>query len=119
MSEVRIILGTMTIGPAIGNAHANGSVNALPAFCQTPPSAAHSQLLALVSSARALVKSGPEAGKVMIDTASAYQNGCTEEVLGDLISSDPTLRGKISIHVSRRASPIRVHLRPLLASAPK
>jgi len=34
----------------------------------------------------------------MIDTASVYQNGFTEQVLGDIISSTPELIGKISIH---------------------
>lgn len=34
----------------------------------------------------------------MIDTASAYQNGFTERVLGEIISSTPELRDKISIH---------------------
>jgi hypothetical protein len=50
-----------------------GSMNFLPAYCQTPPNVAHAQLLALLNSNRAIVKDGIESGKVMIDTASAYQ----------------------------------------------
>jgi aryl-alcohol dehydrogenase-like predicted oxidoreductase len=35
---------------------------------------------------------------VLIDTASAYQNGHTEKVLGTLLAAHPELRAKISIH---------------------
>jgi aryl-alcohol dehydrogenase-like predicted oxidoreductase len=96
--SVRLILGTMTIGPAVGNAHIDGSKNGLPAWCQTPPDVAAQQLQALVNCPAALVQSGPEAGKYMIDTASAYQNGCTEMVLGQILAADPALRSKLSIH---------------------
>lgn len=80
MPKVRIVLGTMTFGPAVGNAHIDGKYNPLPAYCQTPPSCAKAQLLALLNSPAALVEDGPEKGKCLIDTASAYQNGFTEKV---------------------------------------
>lgn len=99
-TPVRIILGTMTIGPAVGNKHVvdGAKNNPLPAYCQTPPSVAEEQLKALVAAAVALVRNGPEVGKVMIDTASAYQNNHTEKVLGDILARNPFLRDKISIH---------------------
>ena len=96
--NVRLVLGTMTIGPAIGNAHVDGTVNALPAWCQTPPEVARLQLINLIHCPAALVTFGPETGKVMIDTASAYQNGHTELILGEILASDPELRSRISIH---------------------
>lgn len=102
--SVRLILGTMTIGPSIGNNHADGKHGKLPYWCQTPPDVARAQLKALCSSDAALVKDGPEKGKVMIDTASVYQNWHTEKVLGDIISSDPELRSKLSIHTKANAA---------------
>jgi len=101
--SVRVILGTMTIGPAIGNSHDDGKYAPLKFWCQTPPDVARAQLKALCSSDVALVKDGPEKGKMMIDTASAYQNWQTEKVLGDIISSDPELRAKLSIHTKANA----------------
>ena len=115
----------MTIGPAIGSAHAgfipsfeaivsvrfhpshlrttDGKHNKLPFFAQTTPEVAHKQIRALLAAAHAYAEGGSEHGKIMIDTASAYQNSHTERVLGDIIASDPELRSKLSIHTKANA----------------
>ena len=43
-------------------------------------------------------KRSAEAGKVLLDTASAYQNWCTESTLGTIFAANPDLRAQISIH---------------------
>ena len=92
-------MGTMTIGPAHGNAHIDGSKNPLPAWCQTNPEEAAEQLQALLNCPAATVVAGPEAGKVMLDTASAYQNWCTESTLGEIIAKLPEdQKAKVSVH---------------------
>jgi ankyrin repeat protein len=50
--HVRIIMGTMTIGPAVGDAHSDGTHTAMQSWCQTPPDAAAQQLRALASTDR-------------------------------------------------------------------
>jgi aflatoxin B1 aldehyde reductase len=97
-TSVRVVLGTMTIGPAIGNAHMTGEHCDLPAWCQTPPDVALQQLQALASCAHARVASGPEAGKVLLDTASIYQNWACEETLGKIFAEHPDLRAQFSVH---------------------
>lgn len=86
------------MGPAVGTAHATGTRNTLPFYCQTAPDIAEAQLRALAACTYARVTAGPEAGKVLLDTASAYQNGCTEETLGNIFAAHPDLRKQFSIH---------------------
>eukprot|EP00808_Paulinella_micropora_P015491 g11393.t1 len=100
---VRVVLGTMTMGPAIGKDHCDGSVTDMPMWAQTPPSVAFAQLKAFTGCAEAVVRSGPEQGKYLIDTAFIYQNGCTEKVLGDLLTKHPQLRSCVSIHTKANA----------------
>lgn len=95
---VRLVLGTMTMGPAAGTDHMDGQHTTMPSYCQTPPDVALEQLQALVDCPAARVSSGPEAGKVLLDTASAYQNWCTESTLGTIFAANPDLRAQISIH---------------------
>ena len=90
-SCVRVVLGTMTMGPAVGNAHVDGTHTAMKSWCQTPPDVAALQLKALFACPHACVKGGPEDGKVLVDTASAYQNWQTEKVLGAIFAADPEL----------------------------
>ena len=80
--RVRVVLGTMTMGPAIGDQHNDNAHSPLPSYCQTPPDVALQQLQLLIAAPHARVKEGPEAGKYMIDTASIYQDWCTESTLG-------------------------------------
>lgn len=95
---VRVILGTMTMGPAVGGDHCDGSHNDLDAYCQTPPSVALEQLRALCACPAARVASGPEQGKVLVDTATAYQNWETERTLGDIFAAHPEIRSQVSLH---------------------
>lgn len=95
---VRLVLGTMTMGPATGTSHMDGQHTTMPSYCQTPPEVAMQQLQALVDCPAARVSSGPEAGKVLVDTASAYQNWCTESTLGTIFATNPELRAQVSIH---------------------
>lgn len=96
-SGVRVILGTMTFGPAVGNAHIAAN-SPLKMWCQTPPDVARAQLNALANTPHAIVQSGPEQGKVLLDTAIVYQDQHTEKVLGQIFKADPELRAKFSIH---------------------
>ena len=95
---MRVVLGTMTMGPAVGSAHADGTHTDLAAFCQTPPVVALAQLQALCDCPAARVVSGPEKGKVLVDTASIYQNWATEETLGAIFKAHPALRAQVSLH---------------------
>ena len=96
----RLVLGTMTIGPAVGDAHSDGTHTnmmscTLPHYsfhrpadrwlslqrrgtgCQTPPDVAAAQLRALVDAAHAAAGPGaPEEGKFLVDTASAVLPLC-------------------------------------------
>eukprot|EP01050_Picozoa_sp_SAG11_P020866 SAG11_NODE_3599_length_2346_cov_3.414775_5_plen_148_part_00 len=63
-TPVRLVLGTMTIGPALGTEHMDGTHTTMPSYCQTPPEVAVQQLHALIMTSAARVPSGPEAGKV-------------------------------------------------------
>ena len=91
---VRIVLGTMTIGPSVGDAHSDGTHTGMKSWCQTPPEVAAEQLKALVAAAHAYTGSGePEERKVLVDTASAYQNWQTEKILGDIFAANPELCG--------------------------
>eukprot|EP00457_Paulinella_chromatophora_P005414 gb/GEZN01005431.1/.p1 GENE.gb/GEZN01005431.1/~~gb/GEZN01005431.1/.p1 ORF type:complete len:463 (+),score=60.70 gb/GEZN01005431.1/:97-1485(+) len=100
---VRVIMGTMTIGPAVGKEHIDGSLIDLPMYAQTPPSVALAQLKALLSCREAMIKEGPEQGKFLLDTASVYQNGCTETVIGDLLTAHPEYRVNLSLHTKCNA----------------
>ena len=91
-AQVELVLGTMTIGPAIGSAHMDGTHTEMPSFCQTPPEVAEAQLRAIVACTHARATSGPDKGKLMLDTASQYQNWATEETLGRIFASHPELR---------------------------
>jgi hypothetical protein len=76
--RVRAVMGTMTMGPGVGDAHMDGKHSTLPSWCQTPPDVAAAQLAAFASCPDAMIVGGPEDGKVLLDTASAYQNWTTE-----------------------------------------
>ena len=40
---VRIVLGTMTMGPTLGDDHMDGTFTTMPMSCQTPPDVAEAQ----------------------------------------------------------------------------
>lgn len=105
VNGIRVALGTMTIGPAIGSAHITGEHSLLPSYCQTPPEDALRQIELLVATERAFnpLSDVPEAGKVMIDTASLYQNWETESVVGSILAARPDLRTSISVHSKANA----------------
>ena len=66
---------------------------------QTSVEVAKAQLEAFASSATAAVKGGPGAqsvGQVLVDTAIVYQQGATEETIGQILSDNPALRSQIS-----------------------
>ena len=100
----RIVLGTMTFGPALGSDHMDGSHTSMPMNCQTPPDVAEAQLRALADCAAAQVGEGPEAGKVLVDTAVIYQNTHTEATLGRIFGANPDLRARCSIHTKVNAA---------------
>jgi len=56
------------------------------------------QLEALVNCKAAYVTSGPEAGKVLVDTARIYQNGESEETIGAILKEHPEWAKVISLH---------------------
>ena len=97
-AQVELVLGTMTIGPAIGSAHMDGTHTEMPSYCQTPPEVAEAQLHAMIACSHARATSGPDKGKLMLDTASQYQNWATEETLGRIFASHPELRREFAIH---------------------
>jgi len=81
-NRVRVLLGTGTWGP-------NG---------QTKKEVASKQLKTLIDNPLARVKSGPEQGKIMVDTARMYHSGESEKMLGALLRENPSWRSQISIH---------------------
>ena len=97
-AQVELVLGTMTIGPAVGNAHMDGSHTEMPSYCQTPPEVAEAQLRAMAACEHARATAGPDKGKLMLDTASQYQNWATEETLGRIFHAHPELRREFAIH---------------------
>jgi len=101
------VLGTMTMGPEIGSKHMDGKYTTMPMHCQTPPDVAEAQLRAFAATAQ--VMGGPEAGKVLLDTATIYQNGYTESTLGQIFRADPALRSRFSIH-TKVNSAIKPHM---------
>jgi len=78
--RVRAVLGNMTWGG------------------QTPKEVAFQQLEALIKSPVARVKSGPEEGKVLVDTARIYRSGDSEKMLGTLLQENPSWKSQVSIH---------------------
>ena len=101
-TPVSVILGTMTIGPAVGDEHSKSrDWTDTPAYCQTPPEDALEQLNMFTSAPQCALSKGfgvAPAGKFLVDTASIYQNNHTEKVLGDLLQRNPALKEKISLH---------------------
>jgi len=87
-NRVRILYGNATWG-----------LNA-----QTKKEVAFKQLETLINSPLARVKSGPEAGKVLVDTARMYALGESEKMLGALLKENPSWRSQVSIHT--KAAPI-------------
>jgi len=81
-NRIRIVYGNMTWGPG----------------AQTNKDVAFKQLEALINSPHARVKSGPEEGKVMVDTARVYRSGDSEELLGNLLQENPSWKPQVSIH---------------------
>jgi len=59
---------------------------------------AFQQLEALIKSPVARVKSGPEEGKVLVDTARIYLSGDSEKMLGNLLQENPSWKSQVSIH---------------------
>lgn len=104
MSEapVCVVLGTMTMGPAMGDDHVkNRESSDLPAYCQTPPEDALEQLRIFTSSSRCALQKPfgvASAGQFLVDTAAIYQNNHTERVLGKLLAENLELKDKISLH---------------------
>jgi len=65
---------------------------------QTSKEVAFQQLEALIKSPVARVKSGPEEGKVLVDTARIYRSGDSEKMLGTLLQENPSWKSQVSIH---------------------
>jgi len=65
---------------------------------QTKSEAATKQLEALINCKAAYVQSGPEAGKILIDSARIYQSGQSEEQLGAILKEHPDWAKVISLH---------------------
>ena len=78
---------------AVGNDHVDGTHTDMKSWCQTPPEVALAQLQALVACPHARVKGGPEDGKVLMDTASAYQVRCNYRGLILLLCHAISLHG--------------------------
>jgi len=80
--RTRVVLGNLTWGPD----------------AQTSKEVAFKQLEALINSPIARVKSGPEEGKVLVDTARVYRSGDSEQMLGNLLKENPSWKSQVSIH---------------------
>jgi len=78
----RLVFGNMTWGPG----------------AQVNKEVATKQLEALLKEPLARVQSGPEEGKVLVDTARIYRSGDSETLLGEILKENPSWRSQISLH---------------------
>merc|ERR550537_1114989 len=91
------------MGPAVGDDHCKGpdTIWGAPAYCQTPPEDALEQLRIFTTASHCALQKPfgtAGAGQFLVDTAAGYQNNHTEKVLGKLLTENPELKSKISLH---------------------